>query len=54
MTPMPGHFDYDERIKRMDEAKVDGARRSATGWPPLGRARCGGAAIAPKQARRLP
>ena len=22
MTPMPGHFDYDYRLKRMDEAKV--------------------------------
>lgn len=30
MTPMPGHFDYDERIKRMDEAKVDMAILSLT------------------------
>jgi len=30
MTPMPGHFDYDERIKRMDEARVDMAILSLT------------------------
>ncbi len=30
MTPMPGHFDYDERIKRMDEAWVDMAIISLT------------------------
>ena len=30
MTPMPGHFDYDYRIKRMDEAKVDLAIVSLT------------------------
>lgn len=30
MTPQPGHFDYDERIKRMDEAKVDIAILSLT------------------------
>ena len=30
LTPMPGHFDYDERIKRMDEAKVDMAIISLT------------------------
>ncbi len=30
MTPMPGHFDYDYRIKRMDEAKVDMAVVSLT------------------------
>ncbi len=30
MTPMPGHFDYDVRIKQMDEAKVDMAIVSLT------------------------
>jgi aminocarboxymuconate-semialdehyde decarboxylase len=30
MTPQPGHFDYDERIKKMDEAKVDLAIVSLT------------------------
>ncbi|HEY3231785.1 MAG TPA: amidohydrolase family protein [Roseiflexaceae bacterium] len=30
MTPMPGHFDYDERIRRMDEARVDMAIISLT------------------------
>ena len=30
MTPMPGHFDYDYRLKRMDEAKVDMAIVSLT------------------------
>ena len=30
MTPQPGHFDYDERIKRMDEARVDMAILSLT------------------------
>ncbi|MGQ0676117.1 MAG: hypothetical protein ACT4N4_08540, partial [Rhodospirillales bacterium] len=30
MTPMPGHFDYGHRIKRMDEAKVDLAIVSLT------------------------
>ena len=30
MTPMLGHFDYDERIKRMDEARVDLAIVSLT------------------------
>lgn len=30
MTPMPGHFDYEYRIKRMDEAKVDLAIVSLT------------------------
>jgi len=30
MTPQPGHFDYDERIKKMDEAKVDMAIISLT------------------------
>lgn len=30
MTPMPGHFDYDQRIKRMDEAHVDLAIISLT------------------------
>ena len=30
MTPMPGHFDYDERIKKMDEARVDMAILSLT------------------------
>jgi aminocarboxymuconate-semialdehyde decarboxylase len=30
MTPMPGHFDYDERIRRMDEARVDLAIISLT------------------------
>ncbi len=30
MTPMPGHFDYEYRIKRMDEAKVDVAIVSLT------------------------
>lgn len=30
MTPMPGHFDYDERIKRMDDARVDLAIISLT------------------------
>ena len=30
MTPQPGHFDYDERIKAMDAAKVDLAILSLT------------------------
>ncbi len=30
MTPQPGHFDYDARIKAMDEAKVDLAILSLT------------------------
>lgn len=30
MTPMPGHFDYDERIKAMDAARVDLAILSLT------------------------
>ena len=30
MTPMPGHFDYDKRIRRMDEARVDLAIISLT------------------------
>ncbi len=30
MTPMPGHFDYDERIRAMDAAKVDLAILSLT------------------------
>lgn len=30
MTPQPGHFDYDERIKVMDDAKVDMAILSLT------------------------
>jgi hypothetical protein len=30
MTPMPGHFDYDERIRRMDAAGVDLAIISLT------------------------
>ena len=30
MTPMPGHFDYEIRIQRMDEAKVDLAIVSLT------------------------
>jgi aminocarboxymuconate-semialdehyde decarboxylase len=30
MTPQPGHFDYDERIRRMDEAGVDLAIISLT------------------------
>ena len=30
MTPMPGHFDYDHRIERMDEAGVDLAIVSLT------------------------
>jgi len=30
MTPQPGHFDYDERIKRMDAARVDLAIISLT------------------------
>lgn len=30
MTPQPGHFDYDERIKKMDEARVDMAILSLT------------------------
>ena len=30
MTPQPGHFDYDVRIKKMDEAKVDMAIISLT------------------------
>jgi aminocarboxymuconate-semialdehyde decarboxylase len=30
MTPMPGHFDYGERIKRMDDARVDLAIISLT------------------------
>jgi aminocarboxymuconate-semialdehyde decarboxylase len=30
MTPMPGHFDYDERIRRMDQARVDLAIISLT------------------------
>ena len=30
MTPMPGHFDYDERVRRMDEARVDMAIISLT------------------------
>ena len=30
MTPQPGHFDYEERIRRMDEARVDMAILSLT------------------------
>ena len=30
MTPQPGHFDYDLRIKKMDEARVDLAIISLT------------------------
>ncbi|HEX6980861.1 MAG TPA: amidohydrolase family protein [Alphaproteobacteria bacterium] len=30
MTPMPGHFDYEERIRRMNEANVDMAILSLT------------------------
>lgn len=47
MTPMPGHFDYDVRLKRMDEAKVDLAIVSLT----CPNVYFGGAEISAKAAR---